>query len=388
MTSWRDHRAGSLDRATVRRFVDQRIAPSAGEFEREEYVPDGVLKELGELGLWGAALPVSDGGGGVDTVTLGALHEEVGRGCSSVRSLLTVHSMVTRAVHRWGSPSQRAQWLPELAAGRALGAFCLSESHAGSDTGAITTSASRKGERWLLDGVKTWITGAQVADVLLVFARTDSGTGAFLVPRSLAGVEIRPLRGMLGTRGSMMGEVVLRDVDAGPEALLGPEKFGHALVMADALELGRYSVACGCVGIAQACLDASVAFTAERRSGEGRLSDRQLVRRKISDMATHVRAARLLCEDAGRLKDAASPEAVTATWMAKYFASRTATSAAGDAVQVHGAHGCAADSPVARYYRDAKVMEIIEGSSELGQIVIADEIYRRARGRSHSITGG
>jgi methoxymalonate biosynthesis protein len=365
-----------LDRVAARRFVTERIAPRAGEFDRTERVPADVLAELSAAGMWGAVLPVDAGGTGVDRVTFGAIHEEVGRGCSSVRSLLTVHSMVAVAIHRWGTAGQREQWLPRLCTGEVLGAFCLTEPEAGSDTGAISTRAVRQRGRWILDGHKKWITGGQVAGLFLVFAQGESGMAAFLVPRDAAGVEVVPIHGVLGTRGSMLAEIRLSDVDVGPDALVGPEHFGSAIVMVDALDLGRYSVASGCVGIAQACLDLCGEYTSHRRVHDSALRDLPLIRAKVTDMVTGTQAARLLCERAGRLRDADDQAAIMATWMAKYFAAKTAAASAVDAVQILGANGCSADYPAERLYRDAKVMEIIEGSTEIQRITIAEEAYR------------
>jgi alkylation response protein AidB-like acyl-CoA dehydrogenase len=329
-------------------------------------------------GLWAPFLPTAAGGGGIDLLTLGAVHEEVGRGCSSLRSLLTVHTMVAWAIQRWGTGDQRERWLAPLAAGQLLGAFCLTEPEAGSDATGITTTAYRRGADWVLTGDKKWITNGQRADVFLVFARTGRGIAAFLLPRDAPGVEVVPIDGVLGTRSSLLAEVRLRDAVAGPDALLGPDGFTAGMVLTTVLDLGRYSVAAGSVGIVQACVDACAAYADRRRVGGVPLRDLQLIRAKLTEMVTDLHAARLLRERAGRLKDAGDPDGVMATFIAKYFASRAAARHAAEAVQIHGAAGCGPDAPVARFYRDAKVMEIIEGSSEIQQITIADEAFRRA----------
>jgi alkylation response protein AidB-like acyl-CoA dehydrogenase len=300
----------------------------------------------------------------------------VGRGCSSVRSLLTVHTMLSWALMRWGSAQQVQRWAPDLAAGRVLGAFCLSEPGAGSDAAGIATTAVPGAGGWILNGRKKWITGGQRADLFLVFARTDRSTIALLVPRDTPGVRVIPIHDMLGTRSSMLAQIDFRDVALGPDALLGPGSFASGMVLSGTLDLGRFSVASGSVGIIQACLDACVQYTAARTVGGTALRELQLIRAKISDMVTDLRAARLLCAEAGRLKDAADPATIMATWVAKYFASTAAARHATEAVQIHGANGCSPDFPVARYYRDSKVMEIIEGSNEIQRITIADEAYR------------
>ncbi|RBM20496.1 acyl-CoA dehydrogenase family protein [Streptomyces sp. PT12] len=367
----------ALDRATARRFVDEHIAPFADAWDRAGAVPEEALTRIGDAGLWAPFFPPELGGSGTDMVTLGAIHEEVGRGCSSVRSLLTVHTMLAWALRRWGSEAQRDRWGPELAAGRVLGAFCLSEPGAGSDTSGITTTARLDGGAWVVDGVKKWITGGQRADLFLVFARGPAATVALLVPRATPGVTVTPIDDMLGTRASMLAEVSFNGVRLGPDALLGPSGFASGMVLTGTLDLGRYSVAAGSVGIIQACLDACADYTARRRVGGTPLGELPLIQAKISDMVTDVRAARLLLAEAGRLKDAGDEATLMATWVAKYFASTAAARHASEAVQIHGANGCGTGYPVARYYRDAKVMEIIEGSNEIQRTTIAGEAYRR-----------
>jgi alkylation response protein AidB-like acyl-CoA dehydrogenase len=372
--------AGTVrDRGSARAFTDAHIVPYAGDFERAGYIPEELLERMSAAGLWAPFLPPGAGGTGMDMVTLGQIHEEVGRGCSSVRSLLTVHTMLTWALQRWGSPEQRDRWAASLGRGETIGAFCLTEPEAGSDAAGIATTAAPSGGGWLLNGTKKWITNGQRADLFLVFARTAGSIGAFLVPRHAPGVQIRPIPEILGTRASMLAEVSFTDVRLGGDALLGPSGFTAGMVLTGTLDLGRYSVAAGSVGIIQACLEACADYTARRTVGGSALRDLQLIQAKVSDMVTDVRAARLLCAEAGRLKDAGEAGTIMATWVAKYFASRAAARHAAEAVQIHGANGCGPDYPVARYYRDAKVMEIIEGSNEVQQITIAGEAYREMR---------
>jgi alkylation response protein AidB-like acyl-CoA dehydrogenase len=367
-----------LGREQAREFTDAHIRPYAEEWDARGAIPDDLLNHLGAAGLWAPFLPAKAGGQGIDMTTLGEIHEEVGRGCSSVRSLLTVHSMVAWTVHRWGSPAQRRRWEPALAAGLVRGAFCLSEPGAGSDTAAITTTARPSGDGgWVLTGGKKWITGGQRAGLFLVFARGPAGTIALLVPRDTPGVWVTPISDMLGTRASMLAEIRFGDVELGSDALIGPAGFTSGMVLTGALDIGRYSVAAGSVGIIQACLDACSAYAQQRVVGGALLQDLPLIQAKLADMVTDLRAARLLLAEAGRLKDQGDPATIMATWVAKYFASTAAARHAAEAVQVHGANGCSRDYPVARLYRDAKVMEIIEGSNEVQRTTIAAEAYRR-----------
>ncbi|MEV6606217.1 acyl-CoA dehydrogenase family protein [Kutzneria sp. NPDC051319] len=369
--------APTLDRAYARSFVDSEIRPNADAWDRAGAIPEELLDRIADAGLWAPFLPVEIGGSGIDMVTLGEIHEEVGRGCSSVRSLLTVHTMLSWALQRFGTDAQIQQWGPALATGRTLGAFCLSEPGAGSDTAAIITTAVPHKGGWLLNGLKKWTTNGQRADLFLVFAKGPASTVALLVPSTAPGVLVNPIDDMLGTRSSMLAEIAFSDVELGPEALLGPSGFASGMVLTGTLDLGRYSVAAGSVGIIQACIDACSAYAAERRVGGTALRDLPLIQAKLSDMVTDVRAARLLLAEAGRLKDRGDAATIMATWIAKYFASTAAARHASEAVQVHGANGCSPEFPVGRFYRDAKVMEIIEGSTEIQRMTIAAEAYRK-----------
>lgn len=367
--------SATLDKVSARAFVDEYVMPAARSFDDSQAISREFLDLVAKAGVFGAVIPRTFGGLGLDMVTLGEVHEEFGRGCSSLRSLLTVHSMVSWAIATRGTDSQRSTWLESLASGAALASFCLSEAAAGSNTRGIATTARQVGGDWVISGGKTWITGGQIADLYLVFARAGHDIMGFLVPRD-AGVEVVPITDVLGTRASMLAELVLDDVRVPADARLGPRGFAPGFVMTAALDIGRYSVACGCVGIVQACLEASAAYAQRRRVGETLLSDFQLTQQKVAEMVTAAAAGRALCRHAGQLKDVGDHATVMATWIAKYFASRAAARAASDAVQLHGAHGCTGDYPVARYYRDAKVMEIIEGSSELQQVTIAEAAYQ------------
>jgi len=308
-------------------------------------------------------------------IEFGLLNEELGRGCSSIRSLLTVHSMVALTVWRWGTEAQKAQWLEKLRQGQAIAAFALTEPEAGSDARAIRTEAVASGDDFLLSGNKKWITFAQIADLFLVFARTQRGLCAFLMERNTPGLVIAPVQGMLGTRASMMGELHLERCRVPKQNLIGAPGFGLSHIASSALDCGRYSVAWGCVGIAQACLQSCLEYTGKRKQAGALLRDHQLIQRMIAQMAVGVRAARLLCYNAGQLRNAGDPASMSETSIAKYFSCKTAVEIARDAVQIHGANGCSGEYPVERFYRDAKIMEIIEGSNEIQEIAIAQSAY-------------
>ncbi|PZG47438.1 acyl-CoA dehydrogenase [Spongiactinospora gelatinilytica] len=354
-----------------RRFAEDEIAPHANAWDREGRVPREVVAAMGAAGHLGALIPAEYGGTELDMTEFGLLNEAIGFGCSSVRSVLTVHSMVSQAVTRWGNPEQRRAWLPGLATGEQVGAFALSEAEAGSDVAQITTVAENDGDGYLLSGTKRWITYGQGADVFLVFARHNGRHSAFVAGRDTPGLTVVPIDGMLGTRASMLAEVRFDNCRVPRSALLGRPGFGLAPIAAAALDVGRYSVAWGSVGLAQSCLELSLGHARERRAFGGPVFDHQLVQRLITDMATGVSAARLLCLQAGELVQGGAPTAVAAVWMAKYFASTSAFRAASDTVQIHGAYGCDPDGSPQRLFRDAKVMEIIEGSTQIQQTMIA-----------------
>ena len=368
--------ACEAERAEFQAFVDARIAPYAAEFDRDERVPSVVIEAMADAGYLGYTLPEAWGGRGKGAIAWGYLNEHVGRGCSSLRSLLTVHEMVAQALVHWGTEAARAEWLPRLASGRTTAAFALTESNSGSDARDIEATADVIAGGYVLNGVKRWISFGQIAGVFLVFARCEGQPGAFLVERHSPGVTAAPLAGLLGLRASMAADVHFRDCHVPESALVGRVGFGLSHVAGQALNDGRYSVAWGCVGIAHACLTASMHHASQRRQSGEYLKDHQLVRRMLTEMIVNVRAARLLCLDAGRLKEARDPKGVVQTSVAKYFSARAAARAARDAVQIHGARGCAADAAVARHFRDAKVMEIIEGTDEIHQLTIAEHGFQ------------
>ncbi len=355
-------------RAEFRAFVAEAIVPHADRWDREEAIPMELVARLRERGYLGSNVAPEHGGIGRDMITYGLLTEEIARGCSSVRSLLTVHDMVAHAIQRWGSREQKERYLPRMAKGEILGALALSEPNAGSDAKSVETTAREDGDAWVLNGRKKWTTFGQIAGLFLVLAQMDGKPTAFLVERE--SLTVRPLRGIVGTRASMLAELFLEDCRLPKGQLLGRPGFGVSHVIAAALEQGRYSVAWGSVGIAQACLDACRTYAAERRQFGAPLADHQLIRAMLTEMIVDVRAARLLCLRAGYLRDTGDPGSFMETMAAKYFASRVATRAANDAVQIHGANGMTEEYPVARYLRDSRVMEIIEGSTQIQQITI------------------
>ncbi|MBW4617796.1 MAG: acyl-CoA dehydrogenase family protein [Cyanosarcina radialis HA8281-LM2] len=366
-----------------REFVNDEIIPYADWCDREEHTPPNLIQKLAEKEYLGALIPTEFGGSNLDPIAYGLLNEEIGRGCSSLRSLLTVHSMVARAVLKWGSRSQKEYWLPKLATGEVIAAFALSEPHVGSDAKSIETTAKLADNSYVLNGQKKWITYGQIADVFLVFAVCEGQYCAFLVEKDRPGLAIKSISVMVGVKASMLAELHLDDCVIPSDNLVGKPGFGFAYVASSALDWGRYSVAWGCVGIARACLEASLKYTDARQQFNVYLKEHQLIRQMISEAIANIKAARLLCYQAGYLKQVGDPKSIQETSIAKYFASVIANKVASDAVQIHGGNGCSSEYSVQRYWRDAKIMEIIEGSTQIQQITIADYGYQEFLNNDH-----
>lgn len=355
-----------------RRFAKEEIAPHADQIDREEFIPPDIFTKLAERGYLGSIIPTEWGGNGLDMITYGLLHEELGQACSNVRTILTVHDMFSIAVLRWGKAAQREKWLPQLARGEIVAAFAITEPNVGSDPKRVEATAVKTSSgSFVLNGQKKWTTFGQIASVFLVLVQYEGKPTTFIVERDNPGLTISPTYGMLGLRGCMLAELSFVDCEIPAENLLGGIGFGLLSAVSTALSLGRYTVAWGSVAIAQACLNSSMSYASTRRQGGALLKDHQLIRQMLTNMVTNVKAARLLCFQAGYFKDVGDPREVGEAFTVKYFASRIAVKAALDAVQIHGANGCCREYPVERYLRDAKLMEIIEGSTQIQQITIA-----------------
>lgn len=364
-------------------FVDAEIAPQAEQIDVAAVVPPGLVRSLAELGYLASFVPEKAGGLGHPMVVHGLLQAALAGGSASVQSLSTVHGMVTLAVLRWGSGELKERLLAPLARGDVLGAFALTEPGAGSDVQAIETTAVAEGDSYLLTGQKRWVSFGQVADLFLVFARSEEGPTAFLVPWDAEGLVIRKAPRTLGLRAAMLADLDLRSCRVSRENLVGRAGFGLSHVAASALDLGRYSVAWASLGIAEVAFAAAVEHASARTQRGVVLGSHQLVRRRLADASTLLDAARLLCLRAGVRREAREPGALADTLTAKYFASRAARQIADHAVQIHGAEGLSEEHPVQRFFRDARVMEIIEGSSEVLEILIAEHVLA-----DHRAAGG
>ncbi|MFF0251377.1 acyl-CoA dehydrogenase family protein [Micromonospora zamorensis] len=367
----------SAEQAAVRQlaaeFADRELLPHAATWDRRESVDPAIVGMLGDLGFLGLTIAEADGGSGGDHLAYCLVLEELGRGDSAVRGIVSVSlGLVAKSIAAHGSAEQRAEWLPRLCAGAALGCFALTEPDSGSDAAALRTRAVRDGDDWLLTGTKTFITNGTTADVALVFARTGGpghrGITAFLVPTDSPGLTRREIHGKLGLRGQATGELGFDEVRVPDAARLGPEGGGFRLALAT-LAKGRMSVAAGCVGIAQGCLDAAVGYAGQRTQFGKPIAGHQLVQQLLAAIAVDTAAARLLVWQVADLIDRDQPFATEAS-MAKLFASEAAVRAANNAVQVFGGYGYIDEYPVGKYLRDARVATLYEGTSQIQQLLI------------------
>jgi len=357
--------------ADMQQFVREQVLPNAGSWDQKESMDRSVINTLAERGWLGALAPTEFGGSEIDPLLWGHFCETIGSASSSLLGLPTVHGMVIQSLARWGSDEQKANNLPGLSTGEILGAFALTEPDFGSDAGNIQAQAVRKGDTFCLSGQKQWITYGQVANIFIVVARLEDKPTAFIVPRDTDGLKIEPVKNMLGFRAAELANLVLTDCEIPANAMLGQPGFGFSHVAGTALDHGRFCIAWGCVGLAQGALDASVSHALEREQFGKLISEHQLIQELLADMMVGTRAARGLCEQAAHLKREGDPRVIMETSIAKYFASTHAAKVSRDAVQILGGRGCSNNSNVERFFRDAKVMEIIEGSSQIQQLIIS-----------------
>ena len=360
-----------LIRETARDFTDREIVPRARDNDRNEHFDTELVKKIADMGFLGAIVPEQYGGRDVDYRTYALIVEEIGRGCSAMRTVVSVvTSLVCSSIVRWGTEEQKQEWLPRLCTGEALGCFGLTEPDTGSDAANLKTRARQVDGKWRISGGKMWISLGNYSKLALVFAQTDPdekhrGIACFLVPTDQPGFTTQEIHHKLGLRGSDTAELSLDDVEGD---LMGEVGDGFKIAMS-ALDSGRYSVAAGCVGICQGSLDASVAYSKERTQFDRPIASFQLVQEMIADMVLETEAARALVWRAGWLKDLGKPN-TTETSIAKLYATEAAVKCANAAIQVHGGSGYVDDYPVERYLRDARVTTLYEGTSQIQKLII------------------
>ncbi|HZS41065.1 MAG TPA: acyl-CoA dehydrogenase [Polyangia bacterium] len=364
-----------LVQKTAADFARNEVLPKAAEIDRAHRHPKELVARMAELGLLGVAVPEEHGGAGFDTVAYVLAMEEISRACASTGVIMSVNnSLVCDPLVKYGTAEQKKEWLEPLAAGRKLGCFALSEPEAGSDAAAQKTIARLVNDEWVINGVKNWITNGPVADVCILFTMNDPSKGhkgitAFILPMDAKGVRCGPPDKKLGIRGSQSCQIFLDDVRLPKKLLLGEVGGGFKVAMST-LDGGRIGIAAQALGIARAALEDAVAYSAERKTFGKPIAQHQAIQFKLADMATELDAARLLTWRAATLKDAGVRHSSESS-MAKVFASEVCNRAAKEAVQIFGGNGYVEDFPVERHFRDAKITEIYEGTSEIQRLVIA-----------------
>ncbi|MBP7338025.1 acyl-CoA dehydrogenase family protein [Niveispirillum sp.] len=362
-------------RDMARQFARERLAPGAAARDRESRFPADELREMGDLGLLGMVVPEEWGGAGVDAVSYALAIEEIAAGDGAISTIMSVHNSVGCApILKFGNEEQKGQYLRLMATGRMLGAFCLTEPQAGSDASALKTRAVKDGDHYVLNGAKQFITNGQNAGVALVFAVTDPAAGkkgisAFLVPTDNPGYKVARLEHKLGQRSSDTAEILLEDARVPASAMLGKPGEGYRIALAN-LEGGRIGIAAQSVGMAQAAFEAARDYARDRVSMGVPIIEHQAVSFRLADMTTRIEAARQLVLHAASLRGAGQPCLKEAS-MAKLFASEMAERVCSDAIQTFGGYGYVEDFPVERIYRDVRVCQIYEGTSDIQRLVIA-----------------
>ena len=363
-----------LIRETARDFADREIIPRARDNDRAERFDLELVKKIADMGYLGAPVAEEYGGRSLDYISYGLVVEEIGRGDSSARTVVSVQtSLVAGSIEQWGTEEQKRALLPKLCSGEWLGCFGLTEPGTGSDAASVATRATRVNGGWKISGSKMFISLGNHAKVAMIFAQTDPekkhrGLACFVVPTDRPGFTTQEVHGKLGLRASDTAELALDEVEVSGDEMLGDIGDGFKIAMS-ALDRGRYSVAAGCVGIAQGCVDESVKYAKERRQFDRPIASFQLVQELIADMLVDTDAARLLVWRAGHLKDRKRPNTLE-TSIAKFYATEAAVRCANAAIQVHGGYGYVDEYPVERYMRDARVTTLYEGTSQIQKLII------------------
>jgi butyryl-CoA dehydrogenase len=361
-------------RDSLRGFARERLAPNAARWDKEHHFPQAELKELAALGAYGVVVPEQWGGAGLDYVALALVLEEIAAGDGGTSTIVSVNNCPVCSIGMmFADAAQKEQWLRPLAQGRMLGAFCLTEPHAGSDASTLRTTAVREGDHYVLNGVKQFVTSGKNADIAIVMAVTDKGAGkrgisAFWVPTGTPGYIVARLEDKLGQHSSDTAQILFENCRVPRENLIGEEGRGYRIALAG-LEGGRIGIASQAVGMARAAFEAALAYAKVRTSFGNTLFEHQAVQFRLADMATQIEAARQLILHAASMKDAGQPCLKEAA-MAKLFASEMAERVCSDAIQIHGGYGYVADFPVERIYRDVRVCQIYEGTSDIQKILI------------------
>jgi alkylation response protein AidB-like acyl-CoA dehydrogenase len=363
-----------------RSFIKTNVEPYAAKWDQDEEMPDDFISLLGKSGYLGSNIPEEYGGKGWDFVTFGLLNEAVGRGISSLTDLFTIQAMVSATILKWGTKDQKNKWLNPLALGEIIGAFSLTEPNAGSAIRYLETTFSKQGDKYILNGCKKWTSYGEKADLFLIFGKDEEKSIACLLPKNTPGLEIKPIRNMMGFKAAHMAQLNFNNVEIPESDIIGKPGFALSHVAPIGLHYGRISTSCSALGLLRACFEESIIYASQRKIGDKYVGDEGMIRTLIARMGTDLQAAGLLCFTACKAEDEKTPDVYEKVLMAKYFTSRAVVQAASDAVQIRGASGCHESSPVARYYRDAKIMEIIEGTTQVHEKMLGKFFVDKSAG--------
>lgn len=363
----------------AKEFVEKNVMPLANKIDEAGKIPIKIIEELKSAGYLGLNVSKEYGGLGYSYSEIEVIIEQFGRACSSVRSILTVHGMVTMAIEKWGSKDCKDMYLNKLAMGNKLGAFCLTEPNAGSDTNSITTEITENEDFYILNGTKKWITMGQIADIFLVFGKLRNAPVALVIDKeNVEGIEIEPIKNINGMRGSELAKIIFNDCRIKKQNLIGGVGFGLSQVALSSLLYGRFTIACGCVGTAEECLNLSIQYAKNRKQFGEKLYKHQLIKKLITEITVDIRAGKVLCENVAKLLDERDSDASVEAFVSKYYCSKMIMRVVDKAIQIHGANGLTIDIGLERFYRDAKIIEIIEGTSQIHEIIIANnEMVKR-----------
>ena len=369
----------TLVRDMSRSFAEGELVSRATKHDRQGFIDAEVFAKMGELGLWGLTVPEAYGGAGLGNMALAVVLEEVNRVCASTGVTLSVHnSLLGAPINKFGTEAQKREWLPKLATGQVIGAYCLTEPNAGSDAASLRTSARLDGDHWVIDGTKIWVTNGGTCGVMLVYARTDPtstkarGISAFIVPKGTKGITVGKPEKKCGIRGSSTTEMLFDGVRVPKANLLGELHEGFKIAM-DTLDGGRIGIASQAVGIARACLEAATKYAKEREQFGTAIANFQAIQWKLADMSTRIEASRMLVMKAAWLRDRGE-RCTQASAQAKLYASQTANFCADECLQIHGGAGYTDHFSVERLFRDARITEIYEGATDVQRIVIARNV--------------
>lgn len=351
-------------------FVNSNIMPCVKRYEEQESIDRCLFESIAKEGFLGANIPKIYGGSELSMIQIGILNEEFAKASSSIRSIFTVQGMVQLAILRWGNEEQKQKWLPKLTSGEWIGSFVLAEEQAGCDAGSIEAKVKKQDDYYVLNGRKTWATLGQMADVYLVFAKYSENVVALFVEKDKT-VELQPVSGLLGVKASMIANITFHDTKVPAGNLIGSTEAGLKFIIPSCLDYGRYTIAWASLGISRACVSLCTEYATARKQFGQYLKEHQLVQEMLTKMIVLTRAVEAYCREVAMIREEGDSNSILETMSVKYFATKVANQVTNLAVQIFGANGCCDKYPIERYFRDARINEIIEGSSQMHEIIIA-----------------